>query len=502
MDSENEFEHPFAYKKNFQVAVDAPIKAADDTKFSPSPLRFKVDVVGGRNRRSEEEDEAFDQSKEVLHQLATAAVSTYIESGKTTTSGVGQEFSQVTAGEEKKVADCVIKDIDKVQRKRKRNRQLRFTQLRRQRNRKLSKARKKNRETLKNIGQVDIPDDSPSSSSSSSNKDSSSEKESFSHQESSASPSDAESTEESDEDVEIARITMSFERKVVGKQTAEELRKKRERREKIEKRKKKLKSWSKTDFHLDSKDIDETDESYDDPYTDRTKPAYAFEGLDVKTVDDIKFRKKFLLYQVLNQLFFLKSNIYNRLKPGIYYCFGIITKKQMITKGWYMWTRRFPFSHQGWVMLTYDVTNEEFFLLLPSQPTRRDVNVLRKMQALDDENMMLVIEKEENVWQSWNHPKPKWTYCLLSDCYPSFCQFVVHQCSEFMDAKAGRTMDMKVLTSDVHKAFVEKVEAEIEGKDLRNWLMYEQIYYSPETEQMVSQIKEVKSFRHDWMRSF
>ena len=507
------FEHPESRCKNFEMVVDAPTTdEVEDFPSSPSPLRVKVKVVGGKHRQQKENDEAFRHSVKNISRMANSIASTYLETGKTR--NCDESDSRVEGGDDEKYdrenenddgqensneidkkkdesfqekfTDCVVQTINSIHQKRK-------TKLDKHEDKQRKKRRR--RRFLYHSLRDDENDDN-------SLDDDSSSEENFSHQESSDSPSESEET--TDDDVETATITMTFDRKVVGKRTAEELRKKRERAERRKKIKERLKMWHQTDYHkIDSSDIDEADERYDDPFIDK-KVKYEHEAshftIELKRFKKhenlISFRKTFLLYQLLHQLLYLKSNVYNRLKPGLYYCFNIITKHQMLKH--YLWTRRFPYTQQDWVMLTYDVRNNEFFLMLPSQPTRQPVNEIRKSKVLDDNNVFMIMTKDENVLQSWNHPRPNWELTAIESVYPPYSQFVVHQCVTYTDANAGKVVDVKVSTAEMHDAFVVRVESEIDRKDFRNLLKYDSVYYNSESKEMVDKLKWCPVFRNDW----
>ena len=509
------FEHPEAYCKNFDMVVDAPTTdEVKDLPSSPSPLSVKVKLVGGKRRRQKENDETFRHSMKTISQMANSIASTYLETGKMF--NCDESDSRVEGGDDEKddrenenddgqensneidkkkdesfqekFADCVVQTVNSIRQKRKKK-------LDKHEDKQRKKRRRRFLHRLHRSLRDDENDDNLLD-------DDSSSEENFSHQESSDSPSESEET--TDDDVETATITMTFARKVVGKRTAEELRKKRERVEHRKKRKERLKMWSQTDYHkINSIDIDETDERYDDPFIDK-KVKYEHEASHFtrelkclsKNENLIAFRKTFLLYQLLHQLLYLKSNVYNRLKPGSYYCFNIITKHQMLKCE--LWTRRFPYTHQDWVMLTYDVRNKEFFLMLPSQPTRQPVNEIRKSKVLDDDNVFMIMEKDENVFQSWNHPRPDWELTAVESAYPPYSQFVVHQCSKYMDANAGKVVDVKASTAEMHEAFVVGVESEIDRKDFRNLLKYDSVYYSSQSKEMVDKPKWCPAFRNDW----
>ena len=488
---EKKFEHPKSYCKNFEMVVDAPTTEQNKVlPSSPTPLRLKVKVMGGgKDRRQEENDEAFFH----LSRMANSIASTYLKSGN--------EFRTEGGGD---VNDDGKKNSNEIDEKKKdESFQEKFAKYVQNVNNihkcedELYKERNKRRRLRWFPQNRDDKNDDDEDNSSNVSK------ENFSHQESSDSPPES---EETDDDVETTTITMSFARKVVGKRTAEELRKKRERVENRKKRKERSEMWFQTDYHrIDGRDIDETDENYDDPFIDK-KVKYEYGACHfTKIMQRVKqkrknkkliaFRKTFLLYQLLHQLLYLKSNVYNYLKPGLYCCFNIITKKQML-KYHYSWTRRFPYTHQDWVMLTYDVRNEEFFLMLPSQPTRQPVNEIRKSKVLDDDNVFLIMNKDENALQSWNHPKPDWELTHIGCFYPPYSQFIVHQCSKYEDTNAGKVIDVKISTPEMHSAFIQQVESKIDRKDFRNLLKYNSVCYSSESKKMVDNSKRFK-FRED-----
>ena len=70
-------------------------------------------------------------------------------------------------------------------------------------------------------------------------------------------------------DDEVPKIT----RKIVGKETAEKLRKKRDRREVHKKKKARAEAWLKYDYENLGKNLDDKDENYDDPFMEENDVA-------------------------------------------------------------------------------------------------------------------------------------------------------------------------------------------------------------------------------------
>ena len=108
------------------------------------------------------------------------------------------------------------------------------------------------------------------------------------------------------------------------------------------------------------------------------------------------------------------------------------------------------------------------------------------------------MEKAENVSQSQNCPRPVWKLAAIESVFPPYCQFIVHQCSRYTDANAGRVVDVNVSTPEMHAAFVLQVLSEIDTNDLRNLLKYNSIWYSSESRNMVHNPKQFPVFLKDW----
>ena len=219
-----------------------------------------------------------------------------------------------------------------------------------------------------------------------------------------------------------------------------------------------------------SEDNVENEELFIDPFVDN-KEKIDFNEPEIYEMlsqhkSSIKYNKKFLLHHVFLQIECLKSNYYHQLKPGRYYIFCIITRNQFKhDRDWRHWKRRFPYKWHTLVALTFDKRNEEFFLLIPSESTRNDLDQLRLSRLLDHENFLYVLEKPFACPQMEEIPNPNWLFSTVTRHFGDVTQFDINE--------IGRKISLKKMDADVYKIYEKLVEEHVPERHRRNCLYFD-----------------------------